>query len=109
MNSRAKGAAGEREWRDQLREQGFTARRGQQFAGGPDSPDVICEELKNLHQEVKRVQNLNLDKACEQAEKDSRGKSWIVASRKNNKPWRVTMSADLFFKLLRDGMEGINL
>lgn len=107
MNSRAKGAAGEREWRDQLREQGFTARRGQQFAGGPDSPDVICEELKNLHQEVKRVQNLNLDKACEQAEKDSRGKSWIVASRKNNKPWRVTMSSETFFKLLREGMDGL--
>ena len=109
MNSRSKGCRGEREWRDQLREEGFTARRGQQFAGGADSPDVICEELKALHMEVKRVQNLNLDKACEQAEKDSCGKSWIVAHRKNNKKWKVTMSANLFFKLLREGMEGINL
>ena len=109
INSKQKGAAGEREWTNQLREEGFTARRGQQFAGGPDSPDVICEELKNLHMEVKRVQNLNLDKACAQAEKDSRGKQWIVAHRKNNKKWKVTMSSDLFFKLLRDGMDGINL
>ena len=61
-------------WRDQLRKQGFTARRGQQFAGGTDSPDVICEELKLLHQEVKFVQNLNLDKACEQATRDTKGK-----------------------------------
>jgi len=107
MNSRAKGAVGEREWRDQLRNEGFTARRGQQFAGGPDSPDVICEELSNLHMEVKRVQNLNLDKACEQAERDSRGKPYIVAHRKNNKKWKVTMPSDLFFSLLRDGMEAL--
>ena len=107
MNSRTKGAVGEREWRDQLRNEGFTARRGQQFAGGPDSPDVICEELSGLHMEVKRVQNLNLDKACEQAERDSRGKPYIVAHRKNNKNWKVTMPSDLFFSLLRDGMEAL--
>jgi Holliday junction resolvase len=107
MNSRAKGAAGEREWRDQLRAEGFTARRGQQFSGGPDSPDVICEELAGLHQEVKRVQSLNLDKACEQAERDSHGKPWIVAHRKNNKKWKVTMPSDLFFSLLRDGLEAV--
>jgi hypothetical protein len=95
-------------WRDELRAQGFTARRGQQYAGGIESPDVVCEELKNLHMECKFVQNLNLDKACEQAEKDSRGKRYIVAHKKNNKPWRVTMSSDTFFALLRDGMEGIN-
>ena len=107
MNSRAKGARGERLWRDELRAQGFTARRGQQFSGSPDSPDVICEELKALHQEVKFVQSLNLDKACEQAERDSRGKRWIVAHKKKNKAWKVTMSSDLFFALLRDGMDGI--
>ncbi len=72
INSRAKGARGERQWRDQLRAEGYTAKRGQQFVGGQDSPDVICEELKGkLHFEVKCVQNLNLDKACEQAERDA--------------------------------------
>jgi len=109
MNSRAKGARGERLWRDQLREQGFTARRGQQFAGGTDSPDVICEELKLLHMEVKFVQNLNLDKACEQAIRDAKGKRWIVAHKKVNKDWKVTMSSDTFFAILRNGMEGITL
>ena len=108
MNSRAKGARGERLWRDELRAQGFTARRGQQFSGSPDSPDVVCEELKELHQEVKFVQSLNLDKACEQAERDSRGKRWIVAHKKNNKAWKVTMPSDLFFALLRDGMDCLN-
>jgi len=105
INSKAKGARGERLWRDQLREAGFAARRGQQFAGGTDSPDVICEELSGLHQEVKCVEALNLDKAIEQAVKDGKGKSWIVAHKKNRTKWRVTMSAELFFALLKDGME----
>jgi len=109
MNSRAKGARGERLWRDELRKEGFTARRGQQFAGGTDSPDVICEELKWLHQEVKFVQNLSLDKACEQATRDADGKHWIVAHKKNNKSWKVTMSSETFFELLREGMEGLEL
>ena len=107
INSRQKGARGERLWRDELRAQGFTARRGQQFAGGTDSPDVICEELNNLHQEVKFVQNLNLDKACEQAERDAKAKKWVVAHKKNGKPWKVTMSSDTFFGILKDGIEYI--
>ncbi len=105
INSRQKGKRGERLWRDMLRAEGFTARRGQQYAGGNESPDVICEELANLHQEVKFVENLNLDKAFEQAYRDASGKPFIVAHKKSNKDWKVTMSADLFFKLLRDGME----
>jgi len=105
VNSRAKGARGERLWRDELREAGFTARRGQQFAGGTDSPDVICEELRNLHMEVKCVEALNLDKACEQAERDAGLKAWIVAHKKNRKHWKVTMDAGLFFQLLREGMD----
>lgn len=107
INSRQKGARGERMWRDELRAAGFTARRGQQFSGGADSPDVLCEELKDLHQEVKFVENLNLIKATEQAERDGSGKHWIVAHKKNRTPWLVTMNADLFFKLLRDGMDAI--
>ena len=107
INSRAKGARGERLWRDELREAGFTARRGQQFAGGTDSPDVLCEELKNLHMEVKFVESLNLTAAVEQAERDADGKPWIVAHKKNRTPWLVTMTRDTFFKLLRDGMDGL--
>ena len=108
INSRAKGCRGERLWRDELRAAGFTARRGQQFAGGGDSPDVICEELRGLHQEVKFVESLNLIKATEQAERDGAGKPWIVAHKKNRTPWLVTMNAELFFRLLRDGMETFN-
>ena len=110
MNSRAKGAAGEREWRDQLRSAGYTARRGQQFAGGADSPDVICDELGSIiHFEVKRVENLNLNSAMAQAKRDGKNKVPVVAHRKNNCPWLVTIPADAFFALLSDGQEGLKV
>ena len=91
-----------------LRDHGFDARRGQQFSGSPDSPDVVSEALAWLHVEVKRVQNLNLTDACAQAERDAgRGapagqhKPWIVAHRRNHAPWLITMTAETFFNFLR--------
>ncbi|MGZ4964287.1 MAG: hypothetical protein ACXWKG_12785 [Limisphaerales bacterium] len=101
MNSREKGKRGEREWRDELRANGYEARRGQQFSGSVDSPDVVCPVLAWLHFEVKRVQNLNLTDACVQAIGDCAGKPWVVAHRRNNAPWLITMSAETFFKFLR--------
>ena len=104
MNSRAKGARGERQWRDQLREEGYTARRGQQFAGGTDSPDVVCEELDILHFEVKCVQALNVDKVMrEQAAPDAgANKLPVIAHRKDRSEWLVTMRSSDFFKVLRN-------
>ncbi len=102
MNSRNKGKRGEREFASLLREHGFDARRGQQFSGGADSPDVVSEALAWLHVEVKRVQNLNLTDACVQAEGDCGGKPWIVAHRRNHAPWLITMRSEFFFELLRD-------
>lgn len=101
MNSRVKGKVGEREFAALLREHGFDARRGQQFCGGPDSPDVVSEALAWLHVEVKRVQNLNLAVACVQASSDCGGKPWVVAHRRNHAPWLITMNAQIFFQFLR--------
>lgn len=101
MNSRDKGKRGEREFAALLSEHGFQARRGQQFSGGADSPDVVSEALAWLHVEVKRVQNLNLTDACVQAEGDCGGKPWIVAHRRNHAPWLITMRAETFFNFLR--------
>lgn len=101
INSRQKGARGERLWRDELRANGFQAWRGQQFSGGKDSPDVVCPPLAGLHQEIKCVEKLNLDAACAQAERDGAGKPWIVAHKRNFKGWRVTMPSHLFFALIR--------
>lgn len=104
VNSRAKGAAGEREWRDYLRALGCTeARRGQQFAGGPDSPDVVGG-FPGTHVEVKRVEALNIENAMRQAEHDAgynheTGKEAAVpylsyvAHRRNRTEWLVTVRA----------------
>lgn len=108
-NSRQKGVRGERMWRDVLREEGFTARRGQQFCGGSDSPDVVCDELKHLHMEVKFVEKLNLDNACNQAGKDAGSRPWIVAHKRSRTDWKVTMDSETFFALLRDGMDGLRV
>ena len=102
MNSRQKGKVGEREFAALLREHGFDARRGQQFAGGADSPDVVSDALAWLHFEIKRVQNLNLIDACVQAEGDCGGKPWVVAHRRNHAPWLITMRAEFFFELIRE-------
>jgi Holliday junction resolvase len=101
MNSREKGKRGERQWRDELRAQGYAARRGQQFSGSPDSPDVVCEELRWIHFEVKAVERLNIEDAMEQARRDSAEKIPIVAHRRNFRPWLVTMTAEVFFQFLR--------
>ncbi len=100
MNSRNKGKRGEREFAALLRAHGFDARRGQQFAGGAESPDVICDALGWLHVEVKRVQKLNLPEACTQALRDCGGRPWIVAHRRNRESWLITMSMKTFLELL---------
>jgi len=100
MNSREKGKRGERQWRDELRANGYHARRGQQFSGSPDSPDVVCEELDWIHFEVKAVERLNIEDAMEQARRDSGAKSPIVSHKRNHRPWLVTMEAKTFFKFL---------
>ena len=96
MNSREKGARGERELAEVLRSYGFDAHRGMQFKGGEDSPDVVC--FDDIHIECKRVEALNIDKAMEQAQKDCGRKVPAVFHRRNKKPWKVTM-------LLKDWIE----
>lgn len=95
MNSRDKGKRGEREWAAFLREHfGLDAKRGVQYAGSPNSPDVQGG-WEGTHPEVKRVENLDLPKAVEQAVRDSGiGQIPYVAHRKNNAPWLITIRAE---------------
>jgi len=83
INSRAKGARYERELARYLDENGFPARRGQQFAGGSDSPDVVSEEFP-FHIEAKFVEALNLYKAMTQSLRDAGDKPPCVIHRKKN-------------------------
>ncbi len=108
MNSREKGKRGERQWRDELRAQGYMAWRGQQYSGSSESPDVVCKELSFIHFEVKAVEKLNLYDAMEQAERDAGTKFPMVAHRRNFRSWMVTMSAETFFKILRRDFEEVD-
>lgn len=101
MNSRAKGCRGEREWRDQLREAGFEARRGQQFSGGTDSPDVVCPSLPTIHWEVKRTETLSIYTAMTQAATDAGSKIPVVAHKRNGRPWLCIITAEDFLTILR--------
>ena len=89
MNSKRKGAVGEREIAAYLREHGFDAHRGQQYKGSPDSPDVTG--LDGFHIEVKRVERLNIYQALAQAVRDCGNKIPIVIHRRNRDEWKVTM------------------
>lgn len=100
MNSCTKGKVGEREWRDVLKAKGFEARRGRQFSGSPDSPDVVSN--LPFHFEVKRVEALNINKAMEQAKRDCGKSVPVVAHRKNKCAWLVTMAAEDWLELVRE-------
>lgn len=102
INSRAKGAGGEREFSNFLNSHGFTARRTQQFCGrGPDASDLICEELSNFHFEVKRTEKFHLYKAMAQAINDSKGKKIpVVAHRQNQQEWVAVIPVKELLKLI---------
>ena len=99
--SRDKGKRGEREWARLCRAQGYEARRTSQYCGQTgDASDVVG--LPGIHQEVKRVERLNLYEAMEQSSRDARpGEMPIVAHRRNGMHWLVIMSADDWFTLYR--------
>ena len=83
INSRAKGARYERALARYLSENGFPeSRRGQQFSGSADSPDVVSDFP--FHIEAKHVQALNLYSAMTQSIRDAGGKPPCVIHRKNN-------------------------
>lgn len=95
INSRQKGAAAEREAAAFFCEQfgEGAARRGQQFSGSPDSPDVVAPVIPNIHLEVKRVEKFSLYPAMAQARRDCGGKIPIVMHRKNREGWVFILDA----------------
>ena len=97
MNSKAKGKRGELELSRILRGYGFSARRGVQYKGTEDSPDVVG--LEGIYIEVKRVESLNIDKAIDQSIENSGKNMPSVFHRKNGRPWLVTMKLDDWMEL----------
>src|SRR5579859_4905037 len=76
--SKRKGIVGELELAAILRSHGWSgARRGQQFSGGPLSPDVVG--VPGIHFERKRTKALQIYPAVAQARKDA-GENLAVVS-----------------------------
>ena len=101
INSRQKGARGERDLAGKLREYGFEARRGQQFSGANGDADVVG--LPGIHLEVKRVEQLRLYDALTQSKSDAReGEMPVVVHRKNNCEWVVIQPLSDWIELYKE-------
>ncbi|GAA3997240.1 hypothetical protein GCM10022631_04690 [Deinococcus rubellus] len=86
VNSRRKGADGEREFAHALADAGFPATRGQQHAGGADSPDVRCEALAWIHFEVKRLADCKMFSPAQIRE-------WAAQARRDAGPAKLPVLA----------------
>lgn len=111
VNSRAKGARNERMWASICRDEGYSlTRRGCQFAGGPDSPDIQTgdAELERIHFEVKSGKRIDVWGAIAQAERDKAlGKLAVCPLHRDRYDWIVAMPSHDWFRLLRgDHMGG---
>ena len=105
MNSRAKGAGGERELAKKLREYGYDCRRGVQYSGANGDADVVG--LPGIHIECKRVERLNLEDAVSQSRRDAReGEIPVVMHRKTRSPWMVTMTLEEWMEIYREWEAG---
>lgn len=94
INSRSKGKRGELDAARELeRVLGCKARRGQQFSGGDDSPDV-AHNIPGVHVEVKRTEKFQLYAALNQAFVDSGDSVPVVLHRKSKNPWVVVCYLD---------------
>lgn len=93
INSKTKGKVGELELSHKLRDLfGFDSRRGQQY-NGLEGEDVVG--IPGVHIECKRVENLSIYTAVEQAIKDAeKGKIPCVMHRRNHKQWLVTLQLE---------------
>lgn len=101
MNSKQKGASGERELARKLKEYGYDCRRGQQYCGANGDADVVG--LPKIHIECKRVERLNLYDAMAQAKHDAKPDEIpAVFHRKNHCEWLVTLTLDDFIELYKE-------
>ncbi len=92
-NSKQKGKVGERELAKALtRLFGVESRRGVQYQGTPNSPDVVG--LPGIHVECKRAETIRLYEAVAQAVADAGENIPIVCHRTSRCPWLATVLLD---------------
>lgn len=99
INSRAKGARGELLAAKALNETfpGCNARRGQQFAGGTDSPDVVSD--LPLHLEVKSTARPVWGDWRKQLKKDAKEKPAIVLYKPSRQDFWVCVPLAMFWSV----------
>lgn len=100
MNSRNKGAEGERQLAKELRKYGYDTRRGQQYCGIDGNADVVG--IDGLHIECKRTQQVRDEVFLQQAERDAKeGEIPVVMYRRNHEEWKVTLRLDDFMQIYK--------
>lgn len=97
--SQKKGADGERELVEHLRRAGYSVSWGgnRTYGAVPDASG-----LPGVHIECKRVEQLNIARAMEQADRDAhrfRDGAPTLFHRKNKSPWLVTMQLTDWLRL----------
>lgn len=99
INSKIKGKQGEAEFVHFLKKHfQCEARRGLQYSGSPDSPDVVS--TLPFYFEVKRREFLNVFETMAKTVEDANGsnKTPIIAWRKNREDWLLIIRAEDFAK-----------
>jgi hypothetical protein len=87
LRSRNKGKRGEREAAAEIRRLfGTEARRGRQYHGRDDAPDIVTG-IPGVHFEVKRAETLSLYDALSQAIEDAPDQIPVLLHRQNRQPW----------------------
>lgn len=98
MNGRQKGARGEREWAQWLRDHGFKDADRSARIGKEGAEDVVGGPT-GTRAEVKRVEALNVTKAMEKVISEAGDDVPYVAHRRNRGEWLVTMRAEDWIRL----------
>ena len=97
--SQRKGAAGERELAQILREYGYSCDRVGSLSFG-EVADITG--LPEIHIEVKRVEKLNVCETMEQSIRDSERMDDgmpVLFHRRNRKPWLATMRLEDWMRM----------
>jgi hypothetical protein len=93
-SQREKGKAGEREAAGEWsRLFCVPARRGVQYHGGPEAPDIVTGH-ENIHVEVKRTESGNPYLFMAQAKAECGEKIPVVLYRRNKKKWLLVVELD---------------
>ena len=98
-NSRQKGKRGELEAAKVFRHWGWDAKRGVQFKGTLDSPDIIVQGFP-FHPEVKRTERFFGPEWLLKAEQEGQGTPPLVIWRPNNHPHYAFLKLDDLLALM---------